>query len=57
MKQFTIYERDREYARCCNDNPIGTVYADTKEEAEEKARAMFHTVTGPWAVETKPSND
>ena len=51
VKAWTIYYCDREYAREIGGPQLGTVYAETKEEAERKAGSLFDLRgAGAWAV-------
>jgi hypothetical protein len=63
--EWEIYHRDREYARECGDPLLGTVFARTKVEAEEKAiggkwqrppQGMLVASSGFWAVPIRESN-
>lgn len=51
MKIWNIYHRSREYARELGDPLLGTVEAETKEEAEAKAWGSCKGgEAGYWAV-------
>lgn len=59
MNTWSIYLSDAELARTVGDPCFGQVEADSKEEAENKARSLnliekrgFYGGVGPWAVQS-----
>jgi len=53
--RYAIFYQDREYAREMGDPCLGTVEADSKEEAKRRAieKGWLVPGAGVWAVELK----
>lgn len=53
-RQWNVYYADREFARLMNDPLLGTVEAETREEAERLGqRCLPLAVGGCWVVEAE----